>query len=71
MGSSVAIDAVREMAALVERLVPGADDGTGTLGIIIRQALVDDPAATAGDIAEIVREAIADAREERQLWGVR
>lgn len=41
-----------------------ADDGTGDLGIIVRQALTDDPRATAEDIAEIVREARADARAE-------
>jgi hypothetical protein len=41
------------------------DDGTGDLGVIVRQALIDDPSATAGGIAEIVREARAEARIER------
>jgi hypothetical protein len=40
------------------------DDGTGDLGVIVRQALRDDPAAAAWEIAEIVREARADASGE-------
>lgn len=42
------------------------DDGTGDLGIIVRQALQDDPGATDEDIAEIVREAREDARRETE-----
>lgn len=41
------------------------DDGTGDLGIIVRQALNDDPSATVDDIAAIVREAREDAAAER------
>lgn len=37
------------------------DDGTGTLGIIVDQALADDPAVTVAAVREIVTEAIADA----------
>lgn len=39
------------------------DDGTGTLGIIVRQALIDDPAVTAAEVREIVETAIADAAD--------
>lgn len=45
------------------------DDGTGDLGGITAQALKDDPSATAEDIAEIVREARADAKLERAAEG--
>jgi hypothetical protein len=41
------------------------DDGTGDLGVIVRQALADDPDATAADIRAIVAEARADAETER------
>jgi hypothetical protein len=44
-------------AALVD-----LDDGTGDLGVIVRQALADDPDATVQDIREIV----AEAREEAE-----
>jgi hypothetical protein len=40
------------------------DDGTGTLGIIVDQALADDPAVTVDEVREIVREAKADAQVE-------
>lgn len=42
------------------------DDGTGTLGIIVRQALVDDPGVTVEEVRAIVQEAIADAKAERE-----
>jgi hypothetical protein len=45
---------IAEVAVLV------GDDGTDNLGVIVRQALIDDPDATPEDIAAIVR----DAREE-------
>lgn len=51
------------MLADVARQV--GDDGTGDLGIIVRQALADDPAATVDDIVTIVREAREDAARER------
>ena len=55
-----------EMIAEVVLLVPEAADGTGDLGIVVGEALARDPLATAEEIAEIVREAIEDARIERQ-----
>jgi hypothetical protein len=39
------------------------DDGTGDLGIIIDQALADDPAVTIAAVREIVLEARAEARQ--------
>jgi hypothetical protein len=45
---------IAEVAVLV------GDDGTDNLGVIVRQALIDDPDATPEDIAAIVR----DARDE-------
>lgn len=54
-----AADLCIEVAALV------GDDGTGDLGIIVRQALSDDANATAESIAEIVREARRDWAAER------
>lgn len=54
---------IRDMIAAVETIT--GDDGTGDLGIIVRQALRDDPAATAEDIAAIVVDARADARRDR------
>ena len=55
----------RLMAARVESIV-GDADGSGDIGVIVRQALRDDAHATAEAIAEIVREARADAAAERQ-----
>jgi hypothetical protein len=52
-------DTIATVALLVED-----DDGTGDIGIIVRQALRDDPTATARDIAQIVRDARADALAE-------
>jgi len=57
-------DRVSELIAETRLLV--GDDGSGTLGIIVRQALADDPESTAEDCAAIVREAIADAAAERE-----
>jgi hypothetical protein len=48
---------IGEVASLV------SDDGTGDLGVIVRQALEDDANATAEEIAEIVREAREEARK--------
>ena len=48
----------REVCAIVK------DDGTGTIRVIVDHALIDDPNATAEDIAEIVREARQDAASE-------
>jgi hypothetical protein len=39
------------------------DDGSGTLGIIVDQALADDPDVSIQDVREIVIEAEEDARE--------
>lgn len=55
---------VSDMLARVSRLV--GDDGTGDLGVIVRQALSDDPTTTADAIAEIVAEARRDARIEAE-----
>lgn len=53
----------RTMVGHVSTLI--ADDGTGDMGIIVRQALRDNPRTTAEEIAEIIREARADwAREQ-------
>jgi hypothetical protein len=49
---------IAEVAVLV------GDDGTDNLGVIVRQALIDDPDATPEDIAAIVR----DARDEALTW---
>lgn len=40
------------------------DDGSGTLGIVVDQALRDDPEVTRAEIAAILDEAIADAATE-------
>lgn len=53
----------QEMCAKVEALVEDID-GSGDIGVIVRQALKDDPHATAEAIAEIVREAREDVRIE-------
>lgn len=60
-------DACREERAkdLVAEL-SAIDTGDGTLGIVIRQALADDPRATADNIREIWAEATADAAAERE-----
>lgn len=55
-----------DASPLIETLVSGAaalvgNDGTGDLGVIVRQALIDDPATTVKDVARIVREAREDA----------
>lgn len=42
------------------------DDGTGTLGVIVRQALRENRRASPYKIAEIVREARADAAVEAE-----
>lgn len=41
-------------------------DGTGDVGVIVRQALADDPAATVEDIVEIVRAAREYAMREAE-----
>lgn len=53
-------DRYRELCALC------TDDGTGTLGTIVAQALIDNPDTTAADIEAIIAEATADARLERE-----
>lgn len=45
----------RDVAVRVAAVI--GDDGTGDLGIIVRQALIDNPNATDEDIITIVREA--------------
>lgn len=60
-----AIDRARELAAEVRALDPRLDDGTGDLGVIVRQALKDDVDATAEEVVAIIREALADAERER------
>jgi len=52
------VEVCREVASIV------GDDGTGDLGVIVRQALRDDPNATPEEIADIVREAREDAPSE-------
>lgn len=47
---------IAEVAALV------GDDGTGDLGIIVRQALTDDSNVSAEDIAAVMRDAREEAR---------
>ncbi len=54
-------DLVVEVGALV------GDDGTGDNGIIIREALRDDPGVTAAQIAEIIRESRQDAALDREV----
>lgn len=41
------------------------DDGAGTLGIIVDQALADDPDVSIAEVAAIVENAIRDAKAER------
>lgn len=36
------------------------DDGTGDIGLIVRQAIADDPDVTVDEIVEIVRTARSD-----------
>ncbi len=42
------------------------EDGTGTLGIVVAQALMDDESVSAETVANILDEAIADAATERE-----
>lgn len=51
------------IAAVVDLV---GDDGTGDLGAIVRQAIGDDTSVTARAIADIVREARADAAAEAE-----
>jgi hypothetical protein len=55
----------QELAHEASLLAPDTDDGSGTLFIIARDALMTDPAATAADVIQIAREAAADAALER------
>jgi len=58
------IDRTSEIAGTLAAMgIEATDD---TLGVVIRQALRDDPRATAEDIAEIWSEATADARLDRE-----
>jgi hypothetical protein len=57
----------RDRRADILSTLAGLDDGTGTLGVIVDQALADDPAITAAKVREIVCEAIADARADAAL----
>ena len=54
---------VLDLIAEVARLV--GDDGTGDLGIIVRQAVADDPSCKPAEIADIVRDAREEAAAER------
>lgn len=54
----------RQLAAEVAAM--GGDDGTGDLRVIVDYALRDDPNVTADEVANIVREARADAAAERE-----
>lgn len=58
--TSYCVEDVRaaDLVAAVSAMV--GDDGTGDLGIIVREALADDATVTAAEIADIVREARAD-----------
>jgi len=55
-----------EMLARVVALVGYETREDGTTGQIVKQALKDDPNATAEGIAEIIREARTDAKEARE-----
>ena len=59
-GATRVVDLLAEVCALD----PSTDDGTDDLGIIVRQAIADDPDCTAQDILGIVREARQDAATE-------
>jgi hypothetical protein len=50
--ATVRSDRYRELCAQLSSL----DDGTGNLGTVVAQALMDDPAATADDIRAILAE---------------
>jgi predicted DNA repair protein MutK len=53
-------DIIGDVAAMG---IHASDD---TLGVVIRQALMDDPSATAQDVADIWAEATADAAADRE-----
>jgi hypothetical protein len=55
----------RALAAEVSAFWPGLDHGDGTLYTIAREALDEDLDVTASRVAEIAREAEADAALER------
>lgn len=58
-------DQAKAMVRAVEAIIDDDPRDDGTIGIIVRQALRDDPQATAEEIAEIIREARADAASEQ------
>ena len=60
----VTVTEPRDRAAEILADLCDLDDGTGTIGIIIRQAISDDPSVTTETVREIVREAITDAATE-------
>lgn len=53
-----------DRANMIARLAD-LDDGTGDLGVIVDQALADDPDATDADVREIILQARADWKAER------
>lgn len=59
------ISSADDMIARVVALVGYEPREDGTTGQVVRQALADDPTATAEDIAAIIREARDDAKAER------
>jgi hypothetical protein len=56
--------APRARQIVAELAVMGLDSPDGTLGVVVRQALIDDPAATAQDVADIWRQAAEDYAAE-------
>lgn len=54
---------IRRLLSELDDLAGSRDDGT--LGIIVRQAVADDPDVTADDIRAIWADATADAETER------
>lgn len=56
-----------ELAREVAARWPSLDDGSGDLRVIADQAVADDPATTAEDVAAIVRQAREDAALEAEV----
>lgn len=59
-------DYIREMVGAVSCMRGIIDDGSGSIGVCVREALRLDPHATAADIATEIIEAQDDARIERE-----
>jgi hypothetical protein len=59
----------RTAELLAELSLMGITSPDDTLGVVVRQALADDPMATAQDVAAIWREATDDATADRLAEG--